>query len=46
MFNCMKVDFKILHICLYLFDPIRRLFFPQLDVQIFLSVGCCAAVCV
>ena len=26
MFYYMKVDVKILHICLYLFDPFRRLF--------------------
>ena len=46
MFYCMKVDVKILHICHYLSDPFRRLFFHKIVVTIFLLVGCCAAVCV
>ena len=30
MFHIMKVDVNILHICLNLFDPFRRLFFLKL----------------
>ena len=46
MVYCKKVDVKILHICRYLFDIFRRFDFPQIVVNILLSVGCCAAVCV